>query len=231
MLSKFYGLFIGAAFLLLFMFVVCNIWISRRCRDISLKIKDQRGTNHSNETAEHEIALNDIQTDEVVDKISDYESINENEVFPFPSDIAFRYKESSLDTEIFSTSHSSKLENTSSSDNSYLVVIDDDTYLNPYESIQIRHESEIVHDYCTTSNINFLETCSPGHIEKPPNNQYSTCDTEVIIDHDKLDVTVQSETPACNASSSEKTLLAIKPDNNETHDSRSLPSHAMSTLL
>lgn len=246
MLGKFYGLFIGAALLLLFMFVVCNIWISRRCRDISLKIEHPRETNHPNETAEHEIDLNEFQMDEVIDKISDYESINENEIlpineneiFPFPSDIASRCKDSSLDTETFSTNHSCKLENTSSSDNSYLEVIDDDTYLNPYETIQILHDSKIDHDYCTTSSFDFLEMCSPKLSEKSSTDQYSTCDTEVSINHDKLDVTVQSQAPKINTICSEKSSIkhenssfAVKPDNNSPNNACIFPFHSMSTLL
>ncbi|CAC5409023.1 unnamed protein product [Mytilus coruscus] len=240
--SKFYGLFIGAALLLFVMFIVCNIWISRRCRDIPLKKEDAGEPNHSNETAEHAIAPNEIETDEEVDRISDYESINENEILPFPSGIAFGGKDSSLDTETFSTNHSCKHENNSSSDNSYLEVIDDDTYLNPYQSIEIHHDSELVHDYCTTSSFNFLEMCSPKLTEKPQNEHYSTCDTNVSIGHDKLDITVQSESPEINASFSEKspivhdilieqTSFAIKPDNNDSKDGGIFPSHAMSTLL
>ncbi|CAC5409020.1 unnamed protein product [Mytilus coruscus] len=239
-ISKFYGLFIGAALLVLIMFVVCFIWIRHRFRDIQLKI-DAGVQNHLNETEEHAMDLND-DTDERIDRISDYESINENEVFPFPSVVVFSDKDSKLDTDNIATNHACIHENTSSSDNSYLEVIDDSTYLNPYQSIEVHHDSEIVHDYCKTSGFNFLEMCSPKLTEKSLNEQYSTCDTDVSINDDKLYVTVQSKAPEINTIFSEKsyikheipkekTSFAVKPDNNSSNDACIFPSYSMSTLL
>ncbi|CAC5400589.1 OAS [Mytilus coruscus] len=171
------------------MFVVSSIWISHRFRDIQLKI-NSRVQNHLNETEEHAMDLND-DTDERIDRISDYDSINENEMLPFPSVVVLGDKDLSLDTDNIATNHACIHENTSSSDNSYLEVIDDSTYLNPYQSIDVQQDSIIVHDYCTTSDINFLDMCSPKLIEKSSNEQYSTCDTDVSTNHDKLDVTAQ----------------------------------------
>ncbi|XP_052065815.1 uncharacterized protein LOC127705527 [Mytilus californianus] len=232
-ISKFYGLFIGAAVLVLIMFVVCSIWISRRFTDIQLKL-DARVQNHLNQTEEHTMDLNE-NTDERIDRMSDYDSINENEMLPFSSVVVFGDKDSSLDTDNIATTHTCIHENTSSSDNSYLEVIDDSTYLNPYQSIEVQHDSKIDHDYCTTSGSNFLEMCSPKLTEKSSNEQSSTCYTDVSNNHGKFDVTVQSESPEINVICSEilkeKTLFTVKPDNNEANDACIFPSHSMSTLL
>lgn len=188
--SKFYGLFIGAACLLLFMFVVCNIWISRRCRSTHLKIEDIGGQNNSNETAEHANALDDIDKDDREGSISEYDSIDENDMLPFPfrASFAIGTNDSMLDQ---GTNYSGKHGNTSSSDNSYLEVIDDDPYLNPYQCIQINDESEIVHDYCTTSAFDNLQLCSANISDVSPNAQYYTCDADVNMSREKIVVKVQ----------------------------------------
>ncbi|CAC5398505.1 unnamed protein product [Mytilus coruscus] len=179
------------------MFVVSSIWISHRLRDIQLKL-DARVQNHLNQTEEHAMDLND-DTDEQLDRISDYDSINENEMLPFPSVDVFRDKESNLDTDNIATIQSCNHYSTPSSDNLYHEVIDDSVYLNPYQSIEIHWNSKKVHDYCTTSGINFLEMSSPVLTDKASNKQHSTDDTDVSIGNDQLDVTVQSESPEINA--------------------------------
>lgn len=231
-LRKFYRLFIGVALLVLVMFVVCSIWISRRFRQIQLKI-DARKQNHLNENEEQSVDLKD-DTSERIDRISDYDSINENEMIPGPSSIVLGDKGSSSDTNNIATTHSCH-DDTLSSDNSYLEVIDDSTYQNDYQSIEIYHGSGIVHDYCTTtSGINFLEMSSPVLTDKSLNEQSSICDTDVSISNDKLDVTVQSESPEINAIVSEingKTLFTVQPNCNRSNDGCIVPSHSMSTLL
>lgn len=179
------------------MFVICSIFISPRFRDIQLKI-DLGVQNHLNETEEKAVNLND-DNDERVDSLSDYDSIIEKEMIPGPSCIVLGDKGSNLDINNIATTHSCNHENTSSSDNSYLEVIDDSTYQHDYQSIEIYHGSGIVHDYhyycTTTSGINFLEIASPVLTDKSLNEQSSICDTDVSISNDKLDVTVQSESP------------------------------------
>ncbi|XP_052064555.1 uncharacterized protein LOC127704503 [Mytilus californianus] len=181
--NTFSGLFIGSAVLVLLMFAVCYIWISRRFKEIHLKTEVVDGTNPSNEAHKHAIALHDIDTDERSVRLSEYDSINENEMLPFPSGVAFDDKDSNSDRETITTIHSSKSGNTSSLENLYLEVIDDDSYLNPYQSIETDHDLEKVHNYSTISAMDYSEMCFQNPIELSPLEKISGHAIDVRIEH------------------------------------------------
>ncbi|CAC5398503.1 unnamed protein product [Mytilus coruscus] len=183
--SKLYGLLIGAVLLVLCISVACNIWISLRCRKVQLKTDVADRSNQSNETAEHAMVLNEVVPDTQEDRTSEYESINENEMLPFQFCVAFGDNSSNLDDEAIATVHSSLRGNTSSSENSYLEVIDNDSYLNPYQPIENQHESEIVHNYSKIASLDYLDLCFPKLINLPLEN-FPDCGSDISIVHYKF---------------------------------------------
>lgn len=128
--------------------------MSRRCRELHLKSEVVAVSNLSNEAA---MDIQVVVPDEREDRLSEYDSINELAMLPFQSSIAFFDNNSNLEAETIATNHSSKSVNSSSSESSYLEVIDDDSYLNPYQSIDTQHSSDVFHNYSSISAIDNLE--------------------------------------------------------------------------
>lgn len=141
--------------------------------------------NPSNETLKHAVILIEVVADEGEDTISEYETINENEMLPFLSSLTFDDHDLNIERDTIATIHSSKSGNTSSSENSYLQVIDDDSYLHHYQSMEIRTEPELVHVYSTISAINYLDLCFPK-LSNPPLKELSDCVSENKFEKDQL---------------------------------------------
>lgn len=141
--------------------------------------------NPSNEALKHAVRQIEVVTDEGEDRISEYETINENEMLPFLSSLTFDDHDLNIDRDTIATIHSSKSENTSSSENSYLQVIDDDSYLHHYQSMEIRTEPELVHVYSTISAINYLDLCFPK-LSNSPFEELSDCVSEKKFEKDQL---------------------------------------------
>lgn len=163
----------------------CNIWFSLRCRKVQFKTDVTDRQNQSNEIANHAMVVNEVVPDTQEDKNSEYESINENEMLPIQYCVAFGENSSNLDEETIATVHSSIGGNTSSSENSYLEVIDNDSYLNPYQPIEIHHDSELVHSYSKIASLNYLDLCFPKLINLPLEN-LSVCRNDTRIESYKF---------------------------------------------
>ncbi|VDI54008.1 Hypothetical predicted protein [Mytilus galloprovincialis] len=130
------------------------------------------------------MVLNEVVLDTQEDRTSAYESINENEMLPFPLCVAFGDNSSNLDDEAFASVRSSIRGKSSSSENSYLEVIDNDSYLNPYQPIEFHQDSEIVHNYSKIASINYLDLCFPKFINLIPED-FSHRESDIIIEHHK----------------------------------------------
>lgn len=157
-----YGPLMGG-FVIVLLFVSCNFWISRRCRRANLKHPEINTPS----VLERQRIDSTIEIRETESNNSDYETINEHEMLPYPLVAASAPID---DFSIFSkrqhmSNRTSVSDSQSSSDRSYLEVIDDKTYLNPYQSMEVTRDTVEIHTYCMTT-----EECKnhiPSKSEQP----------------------------------------------------------------
>lgn len=131
-------------------FVSCNFWISRRCRRANLKLPEIN-TPTVQETHPN-IPVSSIEEREIESDYSDYETINEHEIIPYPLVTASFGPLSTLDGKQPTSKRTSISDSHSSSDRSYLDVIDDKTYLNPYQSMDVNCNTVDIHTYSIMTN-------------------------------------------------------------------------------
>lgn len=147
--------------------------------------------------------------------VHDYESIDESEILhDVLSSIQIREPHLSNAIQLPSSSSSNSNDthpssissSTNSQDNSYLEVIDDDNYLNPYQMIKTEDGSENKHTYCLiTHNDNYVNdsvrlevsTMHTSHIEQMNSKTFNPInkdifseirtsnDQEIILQHRK----------------------------------------------
>lgn len=144
-----YGPVMGVIVIVL-SFVSCNFWISHRCRKTNLKLPE---INISTVQDTHtNILASSIEEREIESDNSDYETINEHEILPYPLVTASFGPLSTSNGKQQASKRTSTSDSHSSSDRSYLDVIDDKTYLNPYQSMDVNGDTVDIHTYCLMTN-------------------------------------------------------------------------------
>jgi hypothetical protein len=133
--------------LVLFLSVLCNFCLNRKCKKESSSILKESPKSPLQIMEEN--VLNDNQRISLVemDEISLYESINENQML---SNLALAMQSNGRTVRQLKRSQSTS--STTSSEKSYSEIADDNAYLNPYQPMQSDRESSNLHKYSTTSN-------------------------------------------------------------------------------
>ncbi|CAC5378556.1 unnamed protein product [Mytilus coruscus] len=143
-----YGPLAGGLLLFFFLFIGVNILITRRCRTVYLKTDEinneaEPSDNNSNGSPLHlNVSFQQMEID-----MSVYETINENEMLPY----FIRVRPENDQEETSSTNSLPCSSPSSTSDQSYLEVIDDNAYINPYATISSNIDVNDQHLYCTIS--------------------------------------------------------------------------------
>ncbi|CAG2223614.1 unnamed protein product [Mytilus edulis] len=142
--SEIYVPLAGGLVLFLSLFVGFNIWVSRKCRNVNLKIEEEfLGANTPSSAPISNTGTNYPQ---IENNVSVYETINENEMIQDLVDLSMLNK-----TEAISVSSCSRTsESSTASNRSYLDVVDYNFISNPYEALQCHRDSDTVHLYSTT---------------------------------------------------------------------------------
>jgi len=134
----YYGILAVGFVLVLISSILFNVCINHKCKKAGLKISqnDERvvptGPPH-----------------EIEDVFSQYETIDVNNMEPM---------QVIEKVEATANPRTSSVSSNSSSDRSYVEVIDiDDDYLNPYQPIETNNQSDILHKYCTLNMVSSPE--------------------------------------------------------------------------
>lgn len=133
--------------LVLFLSVLCNFCINRKCKKGSSPILKESPTSQLQIMEENIRNDNQRLSLKEMDEISVYESINENQML---SNLALAMQ--SNGRTVGQLKRSQLTSSTTSSEKSYSEIADDNAYLNPYQPMKSDRESSNLHKYSTTSN-------------------------------------------------------------------------------
>lgn len=160
--------------IIVLLFVSCNFWINRRCRRENSKLPEINAPSlqERQNTVPDSSEVREIELDN-----SDYETINEHEMLPCPLVIDSIERLSTSSRKQQTSKRTSKSDSQSSSDRSYLDVIDEKIYLNPYQSMNLTGDSDNIHNYCLMT-----EECKydiPSGSVQPDSNQHLSLEHHV----------------------------------------------------
>ena len=148
-----YGILAVGFVLLLISSILCNVCINHKCKKAGLKISQN-----------DERVVPTGPPHEIEDVFSQYETIDENNMEPMQM--------------VEKVEGTSSVNSNSSSDRSYLEVIDiDDDYLNPYQPIETNNQSDILHTYCTLNMVS-----SPEYEATTQQEAKMECDKDFLGD-------------------------------------------------